>query len=111
MESQNNTDVEDPITEEERLPIMSLTFIARIIGIRAPESNEGHNTIIEFELHTEEGYRGKFNIPYNKDVGKLGTAYQANMFLKEIPLEDYIERRPETRQVVPKLEGHPLGLV
>ncbi len=91
--------------------ILNLEFIARIVGIRAPELGEGLNTIIEFELHTGEGYRGKFNVPYTPKVGHLGTAYRASIVLTEIPLEEYVQQRPETRSVQSKLDSSTPGIV
>lgn len=111
MELENNKESEETDIEVKPDSILNLEFIARIVGIRAPELGEGMNTIIEFELHTGQGYRGKFNVPYTPKIGHLGTAYQASIVLKEIPLEEYVQQRPETRNGHSKLDSSTPGIV
>lgn len=87
--------LEAPKEEMKEIKPIYIGFIARMVSIRGPSSDEGIVVVSDFELHDSIGQsRGIINIPYNVDVmGNLGSAFKVTIKFERIGMEEYVTER------------------
>ncbi len=74
---------------------MKMDMIARLVSVKLPSGDEGQKPIARFELHDREGERGQLLLPYDDNMGSLGSVFRVNIEnFERISVKDYLDILP-----------------
>ncbi len=74
---------------------MKMDMIARLVSVKLPSGDEGQKPIARFELHDRKGERGQLLLPYDDNMGSLGSVFRVNIEnFERISVKDYLDILP-----------------
>ncbi len=75
---------------------MKMELIARLVSVKLPAGGEGQKPIARFELHDKKGKRGELPLPYDQDMGSLGSVFKVGIkSFERISVKDYHHNLPQ----------------
>ena len=74
---------------------MKMELIARLVSVKLPSGGEGQKPIARFELHDRKGKRGELLLPYDQEMGSLGSVFKVSIKnFERISVKDYLDILP-----------------